>query len=282
MESRGSVCLALPTMGERQEWLRLTCMSVAAQSAPLVCVIVGPADKGLDKLADSFGFKFLSEPPRGLSAAINAAFNEYGRKCDFFSWIGDDDLLRPDSIEVVKNALMQKPSASFAYGRTMYIDGSGNSIYRSYPTRFAPLYARWGQDYIPQPGSLVRTSAVDGPTLVDSSLRNAMDLDLFLRLAAPGTSSWVYVRREVSAYRIHDEAITQTKGASDESEIVRDRYRGQRGQKWARRLAPLRRAIEKAYVWMLWHSPTPRDPYVAPHEVSRLRVVGRNPRVADE
>ncbi len=48
-----------------------------------------------------------------------------------------------------------------------------------------------------------------------------MDLDLFLRLSRPGRKSWSYINTEVSAYRLHDGAITANKGGLDESDVVR-------------------------------------------------------------
>lgn len=250
------VGIVVPTLGKRPEWLRLCLRSITSQTEQANIVLVGPTSSDLEAIAELHGVKFLAEDRRGLSRAINSGWNLLSQEVEYFTWLGDDDLLAPGSLKLTAETLRANPTASFVYGRTMYIDESGNTIYRSFPTRYAPTYLRFGQDYIPQPGSLLRVSAVDWSPLLDETLKNAMDLDLFLRLSEPGSDTWVYLPVELSAYRIHGEAITQQKGTADESDHVRDRYRSTCARKIALVVKKPRAILEKIYIWTLWHGPT--------------------------
>lgn len=213
--------------------------------------------ESLVQIASEFGAEYIVEEEKGLSLAINRGWEHLAPDLEFVTWLGDDDILAPSSLEQSTKALRSHKDAAFSYGRTMYIDSVGAPIYRSYPTRFAPLYLKIGQDYVPQPGSLIRVSAVNWYPFLDESLKNAMDLDMFLKLSRKGSKSWIYIPAELSAYRIHGEAITQTKGAFDESEWVRGRYRGNIASKVSSMTAIVRKFIEKLYVWSLWNFPTP-------------------------
>ena len=83
-----------------------------------------------------------------------------------------------------------------------------------------------------------------------------MDLDLFLKLSAPGKHSWVYLNKEVSASRVHAGAITQQKGDTDESESVRRAHRSGSFEFLHNLIRRPRRFAEKSFVWIQWHGKT--------------------------
>ena len=221
-------------------------------------LIVGPASDDLAELGDEFAVGYLRADPNGLSSAINAGWKVLWADCEFLTWLGDDDLLAPGSFFHSQKALEATPTAAFVYGRTRYINAASESIYLASPTNIAPWYMKYGQDYVAQPGSLVRRSAIMWDPPLDANLKNSMDLDLFLRLAAPGRHRWVYLRREVSAYRLHPGAITSNKGIADEGDIVRDAYGRSRRHRVLRRFAL--RYLERVFVWFQWHTPSPAVP----------------------
>jgi hypothetical protein len=141
----------------------------------------------------------------------------------YCTWLGDDDLLAPDALKLTVEALEGRLGASFAYGRLRFIDAGGETLGYVRPTSLAWRYIKYGKNFVPQPGSLLRYDVVERVGWVDASLKNAMDQDLFSKLALQGRP--VYVARELAAYRLHAAAITSTKGTRDESQAVRDRYR---------------------------------------------------------
>lgn len=254
---RGSVArtgLVVPTLGTRETWLAQCVDSIQGQVVPVELVVVGPDTEFLRNFCMSRNVQLVVESGRGLSEAINLGLSSLSPTVEYVSWLGDDDLLTPNSLKKTVAALDSRPLARFVYGRTRYIDDRGATLYRALAGPFAPIYMRYGQDYVPQPGSLVRRSALTWPRPLDETLKNAMDLDMFLKLAGLSPKNWVYIKSELSAYRIHDTAITQTKGIADESEMVRDRYRSRLVSTVCAFIAPIRRKAEKAYVWLQWRT----------------------------
>lgn len=252
-----TVGLVVPTLGTRPEWLRQTLRSIksnAADSHTITTVIVGPDNAVTRSVCAEFDIELVVQGGKGLSNAINIGWRSLASRCEYFSWIGDDDLLSPHSIVRTIDALKKNPKASFVYGRTRYIDASGASIYTSRPTRWAPIYLRVGKDFIPQPGSLIRVSSIDWDPLLDETLKNSMDLDLFLKLATR-TKSWVYIKCELSAYRLHEQAITRNKGDLDESEFVREQYRSRLSSTAVRLTRVPRMFFEKVVIWIPWKLP---------------------------
>ena len=256
-----TVGLVVPTLGTRPEWLDQALTSIKrnkVEGISVRVVVVGPANEVVIDASRKFGYQVLAQTGRGLSNAINTGWNELASTCQFFSWLGDDDLLSPLSLASAVEALKEHSEAKFVYGRTRYIDAQGNSIYTSRPTRWAPRYMKIGKDFVPQPGSLIRTQCVTWTPLLDENLKNAMDLDLFLKLSYRQTT-WIYLKRELSAYRLHGGAITSNKGSLDESDSVRDRYRSHRIAKIARFTGTPRSFLEKLVIWFPWHWPKSAD-----------------------
>ena len=231
-------------MGTRPQWLRQTLLSIARQKHVAVQIVLvlpsgcdaSPGD-GIDCLT------VRRENRRGLSIAINSGMES--ASAEYVAWLGDDDLLAPDSFRHSIAAFQRHPRAPFSYGRTRYIDSAGATIGLTRPSSFAARHLKYGKDFIPQPGSLVRQSAWQAVGGVDESLNNAMDLKLFLDLCLLGRP--VYVKREVSAYRLHSGSITLTKGGTDESETIR---RGYQGRNAARTYAMWRPIVKEIDRWL--------------------------------
>lgn len=250
-----SVGVIVPTLGTREKWLVQCLESLASQKgARLEIVVVGPRGNLLH-LENSYRLQVIEETGRSLSQAINQGYAELKSRVDYITWLGDDDALTPGSLSLALGELEAHPEVAMVFGRTLYVDGAGAIIYRGAAGRWIPHYMRIGQDYLPQPGSLIRTHSIrHWLALVDDNLANAMDLDLFLRLMSEG----MRLRSTghlLSYYRIHDGAITSSKGALDESAGVRRRYLQNRlAIAWSESTV-LRPFLERAFVWRMWHLP---------------------------
>jgi GT2 family glycosyltransferase len=91
------------------------------------------------------------------------------------------------------------------------------------PGRIAAWLMQYGADYLPQPGTLIRASAVHAAGYLDERLKYAMDLDLFLRLRRQG--SFVCVAAELAAFRRHETSLTVSNPEPGvEASHVRSRY----------------------------------------------------------
>jgi GT2 family glycosyltransferase len=217
------VLMVVPTLGARPEWLRRCLVSIVSQAAPIILTIrvVSPPSVAVRDLCHEIGVTHFEIREPGLSRALNHGLFQGIEGFDFCSWLGDDDLLSPGSLARTVAALAST-NAVFVYGRTRYFDDQDETLWVAYPSKLAHRTLRFTQDFVPQPGSLIRAPVLAKVGPLRENLANAMDLDLFLRLLAHGGA--IYVPRELSAYRLHSNSITMTKGEGDEGDLVRRQH----------------------------------------------------------
>jgi GT2 family glycosyltransferase len=226
----GSVLYVVPTLGRRPDYLAETLDSLMSQDADVTVVLVAPRDAGAAfEAAQERGLTVLPEPAPGLSAAINEGFRRAGAEHEFWAWLGDDDTLVPGSTRGAVVELRRHPRSSMVYGRCDYVDENGRPMYEVRPSRLAATLLRWGPNLVPQPGSVARADAVRRAGLLDESLRYAMDLDLFLRLADVGRLR--YLPRTLARFRWHAGSTTVASAAASEAEARAVRARTWTGRR---------------------------------------------------
>lgn len=217
------VLVVVPTLGERPDWLADTIRSIQCQQGvDLEIRVVCPRAEIEIETVGAHPINVIVETQPGLSNAINRGFDDFnGRFC---TWIGDDDLLAAGALKIAVERLIESPSSPYVYGRTRYIDETGKTIGVTRPGKLASKWLRYGKDFIPQPGSLLRASDLFRIGGLNVKLRNAMDLEMFIKLTRLGKP--VYIPQELSCYRLHSESITVSKGGTDEAEDVRRTHQG--------------------------------------------------------
>jgi GT2 family glycosyltransferase len=221
MTSR-SITLVVPTLGNRPAWLADCLHSIAAQDGAADCRVIVVAPSSVDlAICDHVSVRVVRYDGKGLSRAVNYGWS-LDPQSDYVAWLGDDDLLSPESLRTTLGFLADHNDCSMVYGRVRYIDDKSASMWLSRPTRLAAPYLRLGKNFLSQQGSVIRRSAACHVGWLDPNLMNAMDQDFFTRLRRIGARG--YVRRELGAFRLHDAGITSSKGPRDESEEVRQRY----------------------------------------------------------
>jgi len=225
-EKTPGVLVVLATLGQRPDLLRQTLTSITKQRIKNVdVVLVYPfKDKVTTKLASEFHTKTIDDPG-SMCAAVNAGIKSAKPKHKYITWIGDDDLLAPDSLKTTISALENNDDAVAAFGYCDYINDTDKRLLTSKAGSLAPWLMTWGPNLIPLPGSLFRSSvllAMDQP--FDESLKYAMDLDLFLRLRKIGRL--INTHTVVLAFRWHASSTTvanRDKSLS-EARLVKRRY----------------------------------------------------------
>lgn len=217
------VCVVVPTLAREEVWLRQSLSSIRSQGEVAHLRIVAPDSSRVRSIAAEFSAELLVEQGRGLSAALNQGFSGLPERIEFLSWLGDDDLLAPDSLVRARQALLDDPDAPFVFGRVRYIEPDGRSKWLLRPGRWAVPYGHWGHNFIAQQGGLMRRSCFEQVGGIDESLLNSMDQDLFLKLARLGSPAYLPI--ELGAWRIQPASISSTKGAADESKLVMRRFR---------------------------------------------------------
>ncbi|MFE2737127.1 glycosyltransferase [Streptomyces sp. NPDC059349] len=241
-----SVRLVVPSNGDRPEYLEQCLASVRRQREPVEAVVVGPARAAdaLREVAKRHGCGFLVEDERGLSNAVNQGWR--GATTQYLTWLGDDDLLTEGSLSATREALDRVPGAAMAYGRLTIIDADDRTVYTLRPGTFASWFFRYGQNFVGQPGSLYRRSAVQRVGMLDPALRYAMDFDLHLRLRQGG--GMVYLPQVLGCFRVHPSSLTVTNPCpDDEGRRVMRRYLGRTALRLEPYWWPLAQGLSKAW-----------------------------------
>jgi GT2 family glycosyltransferase len=235
--------IVIPTLGGRPDWLRGTLESIFTQEGvDIDVVIVTPRPEEVASAAEGTPALIFGSTTPGISAAVNEGWALLP-EADYIAWLGDDDLLAPGSLKLSKRALDENPRATSTYGWVRYIDAEDETIFLAKPGRIASAYLPWGKDLVPQPGSLFRRAAVKEAGWLDTSLRFAMDFDLFLRLRVLG--QLIYLPTEVAAFRLHPGSITGANRSYEEAEEVRSRAHTSRINRFRRVGSPLRQVVDR-------------------------------------
>ncbi len=226
MLSKADILVVLPTLGDRLDTLAETLDAIDVQrvNASFTLVVVAPAKAVAARaLAKKHGAVIVDDPGTGISEAINCGLRARNGE-EFYAWMGDDDLFRPNGLHKLQSILRARPDAVLAFGGCDYIDPQGRTLAVSNAGKLAPFLLPWGPDLIPHPGTMVRLDALEQIGGFDVNLRYSMDLDAFLKLRRFG--KFAYTRESVSAFRWHPDSLTvsnRTK-SSLESEAVKRRH----------------------------------------------------------
>jgi len=213
--------IIIPTLGTRLSLLK-QCLNSTRHSGKVHVIIVAPANSSLSN--EDFREMIdlvVEDPGTGLADAINAGISALPDTIEFCSWIGDDDLLEPDSISVCEAILDSDSEAVMVFGRCKYITSDGELIGLNKSGQWAVPLLRIGPCLIPQPGSLFRRKAFDEIGGLDCKYGWAFDFDLFIRLSKIG--KLVHTKRALACFRWHSDSLTvgQRRNSVREASLVR-------------------------------------------------------------
>lgn len=221
-----SVAIVIATLGKRNNLLAKTLESVKAQAIPKskIIMIYPKNNKETANLANRYNAVSLDDTG-DMSSAVNLGIKFVWNDYDYVTWIGDDDLLLPGSLQYSLTALENNKKATATYGYCQYINQEGNPLFLSKTGKMAKYIARWGPNLIPLPGSVYRSSGLKKLDYIfDESLRYSMDLDLFLRLIK--RKELLALNYPVAAFRWHTNSTTVShrKQSLAEAAKVKRRY----------------------------------------------------------
>ncbi|WP_424629457.1 glycosyltransferase [Bradyrhizobium sp. SYSU BS000235] len=156
-----------------------------------------------------------SRPDGGQAAAINAGI-ERGT-APYVGWLNSDDMLEPEGLRRLVNALEENPAAPAAYGAAMNLNDDG--------TRSNVWVQSFSEDrlrlrcIISQPAALIRRTAWEDVRGVDPSLFLAMDYDLWWKLYRR-FGPLLHVPHVTAINRVHDSTKTRNNRAAHYAEAI--------------------------------------------------------------
>lgn len=202
----GSIGVVVPTLGLRPELL-IQCLESIRNAGECLIAVVAPHDADISNQIDKKLFDFvIPDPGTGLAGAINAGIFALPMSVEFCNWLGDDDLLEPQSLVSCRKALENDLNAALVFGNCTYMSVDGNPIWKSAFGVFAAKIIRFGPCLIPQPGSLFRRSSFEVIGGLDTKYGWAFDYDLFIRLSKIG--KLIYISEDTAKFRWHSDSLT--------------------------------------------------------------------------
>lgn len=204
------------------EFIRATIESVLAQDYPNLeyLILDGGSTDGTAAIAAEYGsrLRFLSEPDRGQTHAINKGFGMAAG--EVVAWLNSDDVYLPGAIRQAAAALAKNPAAGYVYGEGYLLDEAGAITGRFPHTQPFDLWRLMHlSDYILQQTCFFRRTALAAVGPLRESLHYGMDWDILIRLGV--RYPVVYLPWYLACLREHGAAKTSSGGVERAWELHR-------------------------------------------------------------
>jgi GT2 family glycosyltransferase len=196
--------VVVPTLGQRPELLLQAIDSIRTNPMVFIC-LVGPESIDRQSFKGSVDL-FVNDPGRGLPAAINLGISSLPQSVEFVTWLGDDDLLAENALDLSIQHMVDNKDVCLVFGSCRYIDESSKQVWMNKSGQWAARIIRFGPFLTPQPGSVIRRTAFEQVGGLDENLGWAFDLDLFIKLSKVGKLRFVGL--VLSSFRWHESSLT--------------------------------------------------------------------------
>ena len=198
--------IVVPTLGTRPEYLTQCLRSIRAAGSSLIHIVMPPSVSLPPEITSDLYDRVVADPGIGLAAAIHAGLVSFPEQVRFINWLGDDDLLKPEALDVALQALVADQNVVLVFGGCDYINSENEVIFTNKSGKYAVPLMRVGPQLIPQPGSLFRRDAYEQIGGLNSEFKWAFDLDLLIRLSQVG--SLKFLNRTLASFRWHDDSLS--------------------------------------------------------------------------
>lgn len=174
---------------------------------------------------------WISEKDKGQSAAINKGLRLVDG--DIVAFLNSDDLYQPGTLMAVGEFFANHSEANWLTGLCINVDQSGNEI-RQCIRLYKNFWLRWNHhsflqvlNYISQPSTFWKRSAINKVGYLNEQLHYTMDYDYWLRLGQHYPLHVLY--RDLAKFRIHSNSksgATTYRQFDEELQVVEKYYTG--------------------------------------------------------
>ena len=198
--------IVVPTLGTRPDYLRQCLLSIRSAGDALIHIVMPSGVSLPAEITPDLFDAVITDPGKGLSAAIHVGLQSFPESVLFVNWLGDDDVLSKNSLQMTSSVLRDNSEVSLVFGGCHYVNETGQTIFTNKSGRYAIPLMRVGPQLIPQPGALFRRQFYDEIDGLNSDYKWAFDLDLFIRLAQVGKV--VYLKSVLASFRWHADSLS--------------------------------------------------------------------------
>jgi GT2 family glycosyltransferase len=175
-------------------------------------VVDGGSTDGTVEILERSGLRYVSEPDRGLTHAINKGIAM--ARHDIVGSLNADDTYVPGALERVGRAFAGHPGAEWVTGECPIVDGDGQEIrklvsaYKNFFLRHHSFTLHLVQNYISAPATFVRRSALEAVGGYDERFRYSADYDMWLKLGRRGDP--VVLGEPLATFQMAGETLSLT------------------------------------------------------------------------
>jgi GT2 family glycosyltransferase len=216
--------IVVPTLGTRPEYLAQSLRSIRGAGLALIHIVMPNSAELPAEITSDLYDQVIEDLGNGLASAIHTGLNSFPEAVQFISWLGDDDLLEPGSLNISSMALQRDPRAVLVFGGCHYIDADNRLIFTNKSGRYAVPLMRVGPQLIPQPGSLFRRDTYREIGGLNSQFKWAFDLDLLIRMSKVG--SLKFLDATLASFRWHEGSLSVggRDGSVREASLIRKTF----------------------------------------------------------
>ena len=200
------VGVVVPTIGQRPQYLETTLQSIRDAGSSYIVLVGRSGFDGDQFLKSGLIDSYIDEEGPSVPEKINLGFRSLPEEIEFITWIGDDDLLAPESLAKAVSALNSPGKPVLVYGHCQYIDSEGNPVLVKRTGSWAVPLLRFGPQLIPQPSAFFRKDAFQAIGGLSDKYEFAYDFDLVYKLSRLGNC--VFVDSVLSSHRWHQTSLT--------------------------------------------------------------------------
>ena len=218
------VGIVVPTLGTRPDYLDQALRSIRSAGNCHIVVVAPEPETISNNYSPELIDQIVQDPKSGLAEAINTGMRSLPSSVQYANWLGDNDLLSPQCLEIMSHALKNSPETVCVFGGCSYIGPDEDVLWVNKSGNYAKWLMHVGPQLIPQPGSLFTVSAFNAVGGLDSTYKWAFDLDLLLKFSKHG--KLLFLPKILSSFRWHDGSLSVggRHGSVSEASKIRRSY----------------------------------------------------------
>lgn len=216
--------IVVPTLGTRPDYLNQALRSIRSAGNCHIVVVAPEPETIRTNYSPELIDLIVQDPKSGLAEAINTGMRSLPSSVKYANWLGDDDLLAPQSLNITSHALENSPETVCVYGGCSYIGPDQEVVWINKSGNYAKWLMRVGPQLIPQPGLLFTVNVFNEVGGLNSAYKWAFDLDLLLKFSKHG--KLLFLPKILSSFRWHDGSLSVggRQGSVSEASKIRRSY----------------------------------------------------------